>query len=239
MANSLKRKLKSSFLRYTGRTSHLKRGVTCDHIWYGDRHAGFFVNPTILQRNAIVYSFGIGENISFDRAIIANHQSHVFAFDPTPKSINWLKSQQLPPNYRYFEYGIAAQSGLVDFYLPKNPNFVSGSLVDQDNVNKNEKVQVPMKSLGDIMSELGHTHIDVLKMDIEGAEYEVINNIMNSDVSITQILIEFHDRFVKNGVRKSKDAISLLKHRGFEIFAVSDNYEEVSLVNTRLLRPTG
>ena len=38
-----------------------------------------------------------------------------------------------------------------------------------------------MKSLADIANELGHSHIDVLKMDIEGSEYEVIENILESE----------------------------------------------------------
>ncbi len=50
-----------------------------------------------------------------------------------------------------------------------------------------------MKSIENIMKELGHKHIDVLKMDIESAEYDVIENILNAKISITQILIEFHD----------------------------------------------
>src|SRR5690554_1691728 len=41
------------------------------------------------------------------------------------------------------------------------------------------------------MTQLGHKHIDVLKMDIEGAEYDVIENILSAQLPITQILIEF------------------------------------------------
>ncbi len=235
LKNYIKTRLKQAYLHTTGKIGHLKKTIACKHIWYGGRHSGFYVHPTLLNSNSIVYSFGIGENISFDRAIIKHHGSQVFGFDPTPKSIHWLQSQELPANYRYFEFGIATKSGFVDFFLPKNPDFVSGSVIAQSNINMEEKVRVQMKSFSDIVLELGHSRIDVLKMDIEGAEYDVIDDIANAKVFVGQILIEFHDRYVKNGVQKSKLAISLLREKGYEIFAVSDSFEEISLIHRSLL----
>ena len=93
-----------------------------------------------------------------------------------------------------------------------------------------KKISVEMKSLGNIMNEMGHKHIDVLKMDIEGSEYDVIEDILNAKMSINQILIEFHDRFFENGNLKSKQAIEKLKLNGYEIFAISDSFEEISFI---------
>ena len=42
-----------------------------------------------------------------------------------------------------------------------------------------------------------HKKIAFLKMDIEGSEYDVLENIVKSNLFIGQILIEFHDRFLK------------------------------------------
>ncbi|NLA24944.1 MAG: FkbM family methyltransferase, partial [Bacteroidales bacterium] len=75
----------------------------------------------------------------------------------------------------------------------------------------------------------------VLKMDIEGAEYSVVENILKNKISISQILIEFHDRFFENESLKSKQVIEKLRRSGYEIFAVSDSFEEVSFVNKMLL----
>ena len=46
------------------------------------------------------------------------------------------------------------------------------------------------------------SRIDILKMDIEGAEYDVIDDIINSPVPIAQVLIEFHHRFPNHRDRK-------------------------------------
>ena len=43
------------------------------------------------------------------------------------------------------------------------------------------------------MRELGRDHIDVLKMDIEGSEYGVLEDVLYLD--IRQLLVEVHQRF--------------------------------------------
>jgi hypothetical protein len=74
-------------------------------------------------------------------------------------------------------------------------------------------------------------------MDIEGSEYDVIENIltMTTDIQVNQILIEFPDRFFENGRNKTLNSIKLLKSHGFEIFAVSSSNEEVSFINKKIL----
>ncbi len=210
--------------------SHLKVGIKCNKVWYGNSYGGFYVCPDLLNDKSVVYSFGIGEDMSFDNAITMNHNCHVFCFDPTPKSINWYKTQKTNPKFHFYEYGISKQNEFVEFYLPKNPEHVSGSIINQINVDNNNNVRVEMKSLGNIMNELGHEHIDILKMDIEGAEYDVIENILESKLSITQIVIEFHDRFFDNGVLRTKQAIEKLKNNGYKIFAISASLEEISFI---------
>jgi FkbM family methyltransferase len=235
MKEYILRKIKRFVLKATGKVNHLRKGVNCKHIWYGNTYGGFYVNPDLLNENSVIYSFGIGEDLSFDKAIIKKHHCHVYGFDPTPKAIQWLKTQKSPETFHFYDFGIGSESGYMDFYLPKNPEHVSGSLVVQNNIDVKEKVTVKMKALKDIMIELGHNHIDVLKMDIEGAEYEVIENIISDNISVSQILIEFHERFFENGKRKTELITGKLKDKAYEIFAVSDSYEEVSFIKTTSL----
>jgi len=236
MLSVIRRKIQQLIFKIAGRAGLLKNRIKCKHVWYGNTYGGFFVCPELLNKNSIVYSFGIGEDISFDLSIINNHDCKVFGFDPTPKSIDWVNKQTLPSKFTFFEYGINSKSGLVDFYLPRNPSHVSGSYIIQSNVNLIEKIVVKMKSLNDIISELGHDHIDLLKLDIEGAEYDVIKNILTSNISIGQILIEFHQGLVMKGKQKTLQAVKLLRNSGYEIFAISDSFEEFSFVKKEFVK---
>ncbi|MCU0450307.1 MAG: FkbM family methyltransferase [Bernardetiaceae bacterium] len=229
-------KINNLITRITNRLNRPKKGVALNHVWYGNTYGGFFVYPDGLNENSVVYSFGIGEDISFDQAVMENHHCPVFGFDPTPKSVNWVSQQPVLDQFHFYPFGIAAQSGLVDFYLPRNPDHVSGSMVGHENLDTLNRVEVEMKSLTDIMHELGHRHLDLLKMDIEGAEYWVMENILNANIPITQILIEFHDRFYENEPPKSTQVIRQLKRKGYEIFAISESWEELSFIHRDALK---
>jgi FkbM family methyltransferase len=215
---------------------HLKPNAQTAAIWYGSAYGGFYVNPDYLSRESIVYSFGIGKDITFDMTCIRKHGCHVHGFDPTPKSLEWIQSRKRDHRFHMHPYGISpGASGIMEFHLPANPRAVSGSLVSHQEVDKNQVERLMMKSFQDIMQETGHDHIDVLKMDIEGSEYEVLESIMKSGVPIRQLLVEFHDRLFE-GEPKSASTVRLLEKHGFRIFASSISFEEISFVNTSYLR---
>lgn len=224
------------FKTIRGRThKHIRQQVNCRHQWYGNTYGGFYLNPDFIQNGAIVYSFGIGEDISFDLDLIKEHDCVVYGFDPTPKSIQWCAEQDLPENFHLYPFGIGPCSGNVIFNLPKNPEHVSGSVIAHKNVDRKRNVEVEMKSFANIQNLLRHEKIDILKMDIEGSEYEVVESILQSKIDITQIVIELHERFFKNGKEKSIKLIEILNQNGYQIFAYSNSYEEVSFIKREQL----
>jgi FkbM family methyltransferase len=201
----------------------------CPKITLGNKNASFTVNPRIISSKDIVYSFGIGTDISFDLQLIENFGVTIFAFDPTPKSIKWLEGQNLPNNFKAFQTGLAKYDGLADFYLPENENHVSASMVSKQS---NSITRVNVKTLSTLMKELGHTSIDILKMDIEGAEYDVLDDILSQKIIIKQLLVEFHHRQKNISIRKTREALRKLNTAGFKVFHISRSGEEYSLFNT-------
>lgn len=235
---SRRRKSRISRLTDPATFSHLKPSVTVKCKWYGTSYGGFYVIPGLLRESSVIYSFGTGRDISFDTACIRKHGSVVHAFDPTPNSIEWIKSRKLPGSFHFHAYGISASgSGPAEFFLPANPRAISGSIVKHKEVDTTKSVKVLMKTFEDITRELNHTHIDVLKMDIEGAEYEVIDSILASPVTIDQILVEFHDRDFSLSEPRSKEAVKKLTEKDYLIFGRSSSYEEVSLIHKSKIRP--
>ena len=229
-----KTKIKTAIKLFLKKEYPFKVQVKIKSKWLGNEYGGFYVSPEFLNEKSVVYSFGIGEDISFDKELLSLYKCTVHGFDPTPKSITWVKNNSLPKNFFFHEYGIDSKNGTVTFYLPKNPDHVSGT-VQKVNDSRSESITVPMKNLTTIAKESGHTYIDVLKMDIEGSEYSVIPDILSSGISIKQILIEFHHRFFDDGFKKNKETVDLLNSKGYKIFAVSDTNMEVSFIHSSLL----
>lgn len=207
---------------------HLEENILIKEF-HGTEYGGWTIAPEYINPKSIVYSFGIGEDISFDLSVINKYGVNIFAFDPTPKSLNWLKQQNLPHNFRYYDYGLADFDGYVKFYPPENPEHVSHTLLYR-NATSNNYIEVPVKSLTTIMAEFAHTKIDILKMDIEGAEYAIIDYIIKNKIKIKQILVEFHDRFEGIENNKSKYSIEKLIDFGYEVFSVSPSGNEYSLI---------
>ncbi|GAB4517416.1 MAG: hypothetical protein OHK0046_23940 [Anaerolineae bacterium] len=200
----------------------------CQKETFGSEYGGWTVCVDHLPPTPRVYAFGVGEDITFDLAMIERFSAQVYAFDPTPRSINWVKEQVLPPQFSLLEFGLEAYDGHATFYPPSNPAYVSHSV---HAANTLAPIHVEMKRLSTIMQQLGHTHIDVLKMDIEGSEYAVIDDLLSiPEVSIGQLLVEFHPQMFTDGIQRTNRAIKSLNRHGYRVFHVAQGKWDYSFI---------
>ncbi|XP_070552272.1 probable methyltransferase-like protein 24 [Ptychodera flava] len=126
--------------------------------------------------DCLVYSVGIGYEWSFDEAMAA-YGCDVIAFDPSMK-------QQ---SHRHSKRVLFQNFGLWD----RNTDTYSGkSLMSQ-------KVDLwKVRTLEGLMAEMNHQHkrIDILKIDIEGAEWEVLYQMLERGTLqyVKQLVFEVH-----------------------------------------------
>jgi FkbM family methyltransferase len=198
--------------------------------WFGNQYGGFYLAQNSIDKSSIVYSVGIGEDISFDEGIMDRYGCKVFAFDPTPKSVVWVKENVTTQNFVFSPIGVAKEKGSRKFYLPTNNNHVSGSIHDIKTINNSNSINLRFDSLSNIMKDNNHLKLDLLKMDIEGAEYEVIDHIQKNNIDIKQVLVEFHPHFEKDGKKKTKKAIEKLEKMGYRCFGLSNSLLEYSFI---------
>ena len=192
------------------------------------KHWSWCVCPVGINSSSIVYSLGVGRNISFDIAMIEKYNVRVYAFDPTPGSIEWVKSRTVPERFHFFDYGIASFDAAAMLY--DNPKHSSQSILHRPKGEENG-IEVQFHKLKTVMDKLGHEKIDVLKMDIEGAEYEVLDNVLSSDIKVDQLLVEFHHNKFRNiKVSDTRRIIGELHKNGFRIFYVSERQREFSFI---------
>jgi FkbM family methyltransferase len=195
----------------------------------GSEYGGYCLDVSTIHPGAIVYSLGIGQDISFDLSLIDRFGVEIQAFDPTPKVKRWLATQSLPPQFHFHEAGIAAQDGEQSFYLPPREDWVSHSVIQARQYGR-ESLRFPVLRLSTAMKLQGHERVDVLKMDIEGAEYAVIEDIVRQKIPVKQLLVEFHHRLSSVGTDKTRKALSQLMGCGMKISYVCPRKEIFTFV---------
>ncbi len=195
-------------------------------LYLGNPSNEWKIFPGSLGPGSVAYLFGAGTDISFDRELVEVYGLNAYIFDPTPKSVEYVKQQKLGPGFTFEATGLADFTGETRFFLPKNPDHVSATMEKQS--GSGDFVTVRVERLEDIMKRFGHTRIDLLKMDIEGAEYGVIDDIIRSGIQIGQLLVEFHHRFPGVGIGKTLNAVNSLRAAGYRLFSVSAIGEEFS-----------
>ncbi|MBK1827820.1 FkbM family methyltransferase [Haloferula rosea] len=227
-------RIKLAVKHLLGRDLYLRPSIKVPLTYHGSRYEGWAVPATWVTAESVVYSFGIGENASWDLELIAESGCRVHGFDPTPKSLAWAEQNVREPRFVLHPYGLADEDGDIELWLPSNPDFVSASCRPSDTTS-GECIMAPVRCLGSIMDDLGHDRVDVLKMDIEGAEYPVIEDLCRDPDRLSRVhvlLIEFHHWMSSFDLDDTRNAIKALEARGFSIAWTSERGHEVLFVRS-------
>ncbi len=198
-----------------------------------------------LDGNSICYCAGAGEDISFDCALVRHFGCRVRVIDPTPRAVEHFRQlsaaveagARFPINNSAKEYydlttaelsrlsflpvGLADRDGELKFYFPENPEHVSCSTV---NLHKtHDYFSAQCHSLATIMAQQGDTKVELLKMDIEGAEYPVIRDLVAKGSLPRILLIEFdevHSPLDSGASTRIADSIHQILGAGMRCIAI-------------------
>ena len=187
-----------------------------------------------LKPGDIVYSLGLATNIEFDLNLIAKHDVEVHGLDPTPSSVEWIRSQQLPPGFHHHAIAIGGHNGEMVFELPDKDGACARAITQPSTLSTRHPLPVtlpvPCRRLPSIAAELGHKSIALLKMDVEGSEYAILEDLSQSDPQVRQILVEFHHRFPGLNLAMTKNAVRKLRSRGYKLIHLSPWCEEMTFI---------
>ena len=213
---------------------------------YGGWH---FAKTKSLHASQVVFC-GAGEDISFDIAFAALYSANVFVVDPTQRAVSHVKSvisragsgsksdfvrggKQNPSSYdltlvsntqlHLVEYALWNKNCTLKFFTPKNPQHVSHSIVNYQNSYKTDSsfVEVKARTISSLI-ECGilPSDIEILKLDIEGAEHEVIKCMLDEGLRPRQILVEYDELLAGHlrGIYRFRNTHIRLKSFGYKLF---------------------
>jgi FkbM family methyltransferase len=147
----------------------------------------------------------------------------IYAFEPNQdalKNLNHIFKDI--PSVQVIDKAIYYKDGDLKFYVDK-ANTTIGSInkshVSDNTATTTEEITIPAISLKTFIQESGINKISLLKIDIEGAEYEIIEHLEDEIFEMTDsFLIEFHDNTDKKVIR----LVDKLLSHGFEIEQIRD-----------------
>jgi FkbM family methyltransferase len=139
--------------------------------------------------------------------------AHILAFEPNPVVFELLKENVSANNLKNVEIvnaGLANEIGVIDFYIDRKNTLVSS--VDPTRAGK-EKIQVKAVTLS---TYLQGKQFDFAKIDIEGAEWQLIKDIDPTGTinNIKQYIFEYHHNYEER--HSMSEFLKAFEKHGFE-----------------------
>lgn len=199
-----------------------------DYARLGTRYGGWWIDTGKIGKQALLIDAGLGEDISFPVAFLQRFSdSRVVGVEPNPRSLAYCRAHPVA-GMDILERAFWVNSGdSLTFHLPrpsptlpKGADGVSGSLIgSHEYVGGGDTLTVATISLSSVLSYVGRGECDVLKLDIEGAEYPVLQQLCESGEirRAGQLLIEFHHRVTHHRLEETLALIALIRNCGFRL----------------------
>jgi len=218
-----------------------------DLVRVGSEYGGWTFEHSEDLLNSTVISCGLGEDASFDVEFAAEFHAKVIIVDPTPRAIRHFdeirKRIGFASERSYVEGGkqsaesydlrdLSTESLFLEpralwieetqlrFFLPANPEHVSHSIVNyQNDYSENTPfIEVPTITLEDLTTKYDLKYLPLMKLDIEGAEINVVKHMLSNSIRPRQLLMEF-DEMNFPSARSKANALAtddLLRRAGYE-----------------------
>ena len=143
-----------------------------------------------LNAASICYCAGVGEHIGFELGLRDRYDSLVIMLDPTPRSVQFIAAREDDdPKLQFEPVGLWSSDETLRFYMPHDARHVSHSVIEGE--GRDEYFEAPCRTLRTLMQERGHDRVDLLKMNIEGAEYEVLESLLRDEIYPEIICLTF------------------------------------------------
>ena len=193
------------------------------------RHPGFIYRET-LDDSSVIIDVGCADDADFSLHLIDKYGLKAYGIDPTRKHRPALNSleEKLDGRFKHLPLAVSAKNGTITFHESETNQ--SGSILNdhtnvvRDKVNSYDVESVTLKSL---VERIDNPDVDLLKLDLEGAEYDLLKSITKEDLEpFRQIYIEFHHHCTSHSVDETKQIVRAICAMGFEEFSL-DNHNYI------------
>ncbi len=175
---------------------------------------------TKLDENSI--AIDCGANVGDISLRLAKTGAQVFSFEPNPFAYKTLVDKVKGyKNVTTYEKGVWDKNTTTKLYLHNQAendeafwSFGSSIVKTKGNIDKERSVEVEIIDLTEFIDQLDQK-VDLLKIDIEGAECELLEKFIEKELykKVALTLVETHDRKIAGQKQKTNKLKKLIKEK--------------------------
>ena len=183
----------------------------------GPEYGGHRIDLDLIPEGSTVISAGGGEDISFDLELMRIKGCKIIGIDPTIKSKVFMEN--------HFEAGLgdfvflhkalvpkSRENEKIKMYVNSNPDHVSDSELSHHRAASANFYEAETVTLDELLET--YTDVSLIKLDIEGSEYGVVEEMPETDVP--QMCIEFHHFCSEYTFRDTMSMVSKMMSMGYQ-----------------------
>ena len=207
--------------KYEFQTIENDKGISTELQIY-ESHEPLTTHLMIKELKENMVCVDLGSNIGYYAVIESNiigESGKIFAIEPSPINFPILRlnlENQKKNNFLACNIAIGDKNEDMEFIISTKSNW-SKIRMNNENINSGDKIiKIPVKTLDSFVIENNITKIDILRMDVEGFEYNIIlgaNNVLEKYKP--KIFVEIHKMYL--GKEKTCEIFNDLKNKGYEI----------------------
>lgn len=160
--------------------------------WFADKGDQTLRLDYELNENSVVFDLG-GYKGEFAADIYCRYTSEIYIFEPIESFFQIIQKKFLKNNkVKIYNFGLAGKDDEMQISMSDNSSSV---FLKTEN---SETIQ--LKSIVDFIRVNNITKVDLIKINIEGGEYEVLESLLENNLIgiFENIQVQFHDFLFEN-----------------------------------------
>jgi len=195
-----------------------------------DRVRGHTFLPSCLIRTGKVIDLGMNKG-DFAKVMRDRYGCSVAGLEANP---SLAKATSNLSGILCKNAAISGSDGFVEFLIDEENSEASRISVQASRIV--DTITVPCVSLSTFLCQIGAEEVDLLKLDVEGAELDVVEKTDPVDLlRCAQITIEFHSFIYPDQAGRVESAIAKLSELGFYHLDFSISRADVLFINTKMV----
>lgn len=170
----------------------------------GTDYGGWWLVDDDALRDSVIISAGLGEDASFDIAVADRYGARIIIIDPTPRAIAYFEKIRRP-KFILEPHALWHAKTRIKFYAPKDPRHVSYSILNFQNDYREDTDNIEVEAIPIDVLVARYGTPALIKLDIEGAEIEVLSDMLAKNIAPRQILVEYDEMMIP--ARKSRQRV--------------------------------